>query len=240
MGMYDEFASVYDEFMRDAPYDQWLALLSARFQLDQLDVVDVGCGTGTLTIPVALSSRSCIGIDVSDAMLSRAQVRAIEARARVQWMCQDIRQLRLPKRVNLVLATCDVLNYLGTEQDIQATLQAIAESLCDGGIFGFDVIGPRRLLQLNDGYWHQIEENAVILHETTVQGHEIWHDVHAFVDENEGLYRRIEERHHQVYYPMHRIETLLEEAGFCLREMIGDFGLTDVQEADRVIVLAEK
>lgn len=238
--MYDTFATVYDVLMQDAPYDEWLTYLSEQFPLADYDVLDVGCGTGTLTVPLAVLSRSCIGIDPSEPMLARAQAEAMEKRAHVHWLCQDVRTMRLPKSVDLAIATCDVMNYLVVKGDVQKALKAVSDALSTNGIFAFDVLGPARVDALRSGYWHHVEEHVVMLHETMVDGDQIWHDVHAFVDEGSGLYRRIEERHHQVYYPIEALEAMLHEAGFRVRERMGDFGKTAVHEADRVIFVAEK
>ncbi|GLV14156.1 methyltransferase [Alicyclobacillus hesperidum] len=240
--LYDAFADVYDALMADAPYAEWQAFLEERYRLDSLDIADIGCGTGVLTVELGRQARFCIGVDQSEAMLSIAQERAMAAGARIVWLTQDMRELRLPRPVDLAIATCDVLNYLTCEDDLRQAFRAIANTLRNGGVFAFDVIGPARLDMLQHGYWHQVDDDVVLLHETDVQRDWVRHEVVAFarVQEvaGEPLYRRIEERHQQRYYPLAQVQEALAAAGLQLIEATGDFGRQSVETADRLVCRA--
>lgn len=240
MSTYEGFAQIYNLFMQDAPYGQWLALLRQNWTLASLDVADIGCGTGALTIPLSFETKTCVGVDASESMLAQAQARAIAERSRVNWLCQDIRQLRLPRLTNLVVSSCDVVNYLLSQGDLRAVFSAVYQALSPQGAFAFDAIGPTRVEALRDGYFHQIEEDAVMLHETKVKGNHISHEICAFVSTDDGLYERIEEQHTQMYFTPEEISDCLRACGFQIRNILADFQQTDLATADRVIYLAEK
>jgi SAM-dependent methyltransferase len=237
---YEGFARIYDVFMADAPYAPWLKLLRDTYPLGEMDITDVGCGTGMLTVPLAALSRTVTGVDVSEEMLAKAQERAMAAHSRVTWLCQDMRHLRLPAPMDLIISTCDVVNYLNSHVDLKSAFSRIFEALKPGGRFAFDAIGPRRLAALAEGYWHQIEDVAVMLHETRVEDHRIEHDIHAFVMDEDGLYERIEERHRQMYFSATVLVECLEECGFQVTHQLADFEAGRLEHADRLVFIANK
>ncbi|MFB5189990.1 class I SAM-dependent DNA methyltransferase [Alicyclobacillus fastidiosus] len=237
MKTYDEFASVYDVFMADAPYDEWMDLILSHWPLAARDVADAGCGTGILTVPLSASARTCIGVDASETMLAKAQERALEMRSHVTFLCQDLRELRLPHAVDLVVSTCDVMNYLPLS-DLPRVFAGIRKSLKPTGAFAFDIIGPRRVAALAQGYWHQIEDDAVLLHETRVVERVIEHEVHAFVRLDDGLYERIEEEHRQYYHEEAEVARVLRDCGFQVDSVLADFARERTGEADRLVFIA--
>lgn len=240
MSVYERFAEVYDMFMQDAPYAAWLSYVTAHWNLDSMDIADIGCGTGVLTVPLARLAKTCVGIDSSEAMLTIAQERAFDEHVRVDWLCQDIRKMRLPRQLDLAISTCDVLNYLSGLSHLEEACRAVHKSLKPGGIFAFDAIGPKRMMSLAQGYWHQIEEDAALLHETRVVDKRIEHEVHAFVLDEDGRYDRIEEHHVQMFYTAEEIISVLRNIGFTQIEAFPDFkhGRIDDADADRYIFVA--
>lgn len=243
MSVYEGFAKVYDVFMQDAPYQLWLEFLQKNWTLASLDVVDIGCGTGLLTVPLARICCTCVGVDQSEAMLSVAQMRSEEERVRVIWMCQDALELRLPRRVQLAVSTCDVVNYIDSKENLVTMFKAIYRELDDGGSFVFDAMGPSRVRAFDEGYWHQVDDDAVLLHETSVLDGEIHHDVHMFVrdEDDEACYRRIEEHHVQWFYDADELVECLKLAGFENVIKMHDFlPHNSEMEPDRYVFKASK
>lgn len=239
---YSEFAAIYDMFMNGAPHDAWLNVITRRWpDLESLDVVDIGCGTGQLTLELAARCRRVYGVDRSDEMLAQAAHAAMDANVAVQWLCQDIREIKLPGRVHLAVACCDVLNYVPSQEDLRVCLQGVANQLHPGGWFCFDVFGPARIRALKEGVWHDIRDDAAVLFETDVDedSGRIRYDVHMFVSEDGSLYRRYEEHHVQQYYTLDVLLQVLDSTGF-KAEIEGDFGRETVDGADRICVVAQK
>jgi ubiquinone/menaquinone biosynthesis C-methylase UbiE len=107
-------------------------------------VLELGCGTGRVTIPVARTGVRVIGIDRSVEMLRYARKRATRARLgnRVAWLRGDIRSLpfRQPAPFGLVMAPYGILQSLVSESDLTATLASVSGVLSPGGIFGVDLV----------------------------------------------------------------------------------------------------
>lgn len=242
MKPYSRFANIYDEFMEDAPNDQWLRWLTDLFpDLSAWDVVDLGCGTGIVAVELALRSRRVIGLDASETMLAQAAQSGVEKEVNVLWTCQDIREFELDEPVQLAISTCDVVNYLSGTEDLQRFVQRVAAALSAGGWFCFDVLGPSRFERLANGFWYDLQPHAAILFETDVDGPVISYDVNMFVAEHEdNTYQRYEEHHEQTYYSLLEIQACLEQNGFVVIHVRGDFGESSTVEADRVCIAAQK
>ncbi|MFN3366037.1 MAG: class I SAM-dependent methyltransferase, partial [Exiguobacterium mexicanum] len=113
---YEGFAYVYDELMKDAPYEDWVAFVRRHVQ-DGASLADVGCGTGSATIRLA-EHYETIGLDLSESMLEVAQEKALEAGITLPLWQQDMRELELPHPVDAVTILCDSLCYLEDEADV--------------------------------------------------------------------------------------------------------------------------
>lgn len=234
------FAAIYDEFMRDAPYELWFGWLKEQVpDLEHLSVADLGCGTGVFTRRLAGVCSSVFGIDLSAEMLSVAQQFAMEEQLRIGWLCQDMRQLHLPEKVHLIVSTSDSINYLPSVDDLRQALGRVFENLRPGGWVYFDLIGIRRLEELRKGFSYDLRSDAAALFESEVSEEgEITYDVHAFVSVGDGVYRRISEHHTQRYFAPETVSACLSEVGFTELEFRGDFGHSELKQAERYIVRA--
>jgi SAM-dependent methyltransferase len=239
---YGELATIYERFMVDAPYDAWMQWLDTHIpDLSRCTVADLGCGTGTLTRRLAQRAWRVMGIDASDAMLAVAAERALAEQVRVEWLCQDLRELRLPAPADLLVSTCDSFNYLLSPTDLGLALAAAYRNLKPGGWLCFDVLGPARLVALKAGLSYELDDDAAVLFESTVgEGGEITYEVHAFIRLDNGDYRRIQERHRQQFFSAADLAEQLAQIGFTSVAFSGDFGASDLGEADRLIVTARR
>ena len=126
--MYDDFAGVYDTLMDDYDYDAWsehyLSLIRDALGEPPARMAECACGTGSLTVRFARKGVNVVGVDLSAAMLRRAEEKARAWGVEAAFVRQDMRRLTLPRRVGAVLATCDGVNYLTTPQDVKAFFSA--------------------------------------------------------------------------------------------------------------------
>ena len=126
--IYTDFARVYDELMDNTPYEMWcerLDRLIAAYGVSKperdvegiLDsernlVVDLGCGTGTLTEMLYQKGYDCIGVDNSEEMLNIAMDKKAESGSEILYLHQDMRELDLYSTVGTVISVCDSVNYI--------------------------------------------------------------------------------------------------------------------------------
>lgn len=148
--MYGRFARVYDRLMGQMPYADWLAFLEECFVRygKPHHLVDLGCGTGNLAIPLARAGYRVLGIDLSEDMLDVARHKAEEAGVppeRLSWSRQDMREWQAEQPADCVFSFCDCLNYLLEEDDIRRVFRRTFDALAPGGLFVFDVHAPARM-----------------------------------------------------------------------------------------------
>ena len=141
---WDEYAPFYDWEnartlgRRDLPFWRTLAVAQGG------RVLELGCGTGRLTIPLGRAGVRVVGIDRSAPMLARARQRVVRGRLgdRVQLVRGDIRSLPFRRRApfSLVIAPYGMLQSLLRERDLAATLAAVHGALQRGGTFGVELV----------------------------------------------------------------------------------------------------
>ena len=105
-------------------------------------VLELACGTGQLTVPIALAGLPTVGLDQSSAMLDVAKKRASEAGAQVEFLQGDMRDFALGREFNLIIVTRNSLLHLLSTEDLLAAFTAIRRHLTPDGIFAFDIFNP--------------------------------------------------------------------------------------------------
>ncbi|HSA66520.1 MAG TPA: class I SAM-dependent methyltransferase [Methyloceanibacter sp.] len=107
-------------------------------------VLELACGTGRLTIPIARDGHEIVGLDVSSAMLDAARCKAKQARVReATFVRTDMRSFALGGRFALVIVSCNSLAHLTTNDDLKACFSRIREHLRPGATVAFDIVNPR-------------------------------------------------------------------------------------------------
>ncbi|MBC8079832.1 MAG: class I SAM-dependent methyltransferase [Gorillibacterium sp.] len=258
---YGRFASYYDRLMEDMPYAEWLAFLDecwVRYGHKPKSIADLGCGTGSLTIPLAERGFHVAGIDLSEDMLAVAQMKSESSHkgfisGSTTWLQQDMREWMLPSRVDAAISLCDCLNYLTEESDIAAAFRSTWEGLEPGGLFIFDVHTPYQLQNyakeqpfiLNEEdiayIWYcDLDEATLTLeHELTIFARE--KDDHPLKMLKSERFLKVEEIHVQRAYPLSWLEDQLLEAGFSRVDKYADFRFESPREnTERAFFVAVK
>jgi len=152
MEAYTDFASVYDIFMDNVPYEQWCErICSLLTKYDERVIpeddealaseanlcVDLGCGTGTLTRMLAKRGLDMIGIDSSYEMLEVARS-GDTYESEILYLNQDMREFELYSTVGSVVCVCDCINYLLEKEDVLSTFRLVNNYLYPRGLFIFD------------------------------------------------------------------------------------------------------
>jgi SAM-dependent methyltransferase len=116
-------------------------------------VLELACGTGRLTIPLAQDGHEVVGLDASPAMLAAARRKALEADVAATFLLGDMRDFDLGRSFGFVLVSCNSLSHLTEPEDLRACLTAIRRHLAPGGVLAFDVVlpDPRNLVPPEGG-----------------------------------------------------------------------------------------
>lgn len=219
MDAYTGFAEVYDLFMDQVPYEKWsgriIQILSAYGIRDGL-VLDLGCGTGSMTELLAGAGYDMIGVDASEEMLELAYEKRAESGHDILYLLQDMREFELYGTVRAIVSVCDSLNYITEEEELLHVFRLVRNYLDPDGVFFFDM--------------NTIYKYSEMLGETTIaenreEGSFIWenyydpeeqlnqYDLTLYIRDEDDRYTRFEETHIQKAYTLERVLELLQQAG---------------------------
>jgi SAM-dependent methyltransferase len=106
------------------------------------DVLELACGTGQLTVPVASAGLPIVGIDTSAPMLSTAKERAAAAKVSVEYLLGDMRNFDLGRQFGLIFIARNSLLHLHSTEEILAAFAMVRRHLAPEGIFAFDIFNP--------------------------------------------------------------------------------------------------
>ena len=245
MDAYTSFASVYDLFMDNVPYEEWCAFLCkilAQHGITDGPILDLGCGTGKMTRLMSEQGYDMTGIDNAAEML---QIAAMEpGEVPILYLLQDMQDLELDGCVRAVYSVCDCVNYVLDEEELQQAFSRVHEYLEEDGAFIFDVNTSYKYTKL-------LAENTFA--ESRDEGSFIWdnyyneeerineYDLTLFIPEGDELYRRYTETHYQRNYETETLLKLLKNAGFtdiCVYDDYTDAPLCETSE--RAVFVAKK
>jgi len=217
---YAALARNYDLWMRqDQPISLWvdsiLAEFSARGIRPGAKVLDLACGTGGITIPLAQAGYDLVAMDLSEEMLSVARDKAAAlGLPGIRWVCRDMAQGDFPGRYDAIICCCDGVNYLTCEEQLSSMLTACAKSLVPGGLLLFDVSAPAKLLPMaGQLYALDTDEGAYIWYNELEASDVIRMDITLFLPDGTGRFERHEEMHRQRAWKAAEIKTALKDAG---------------------------
>ncbi|KRF49785.1 methyltransferase [Bacillus sp. Soil745] len=245
---YERFAYVYDELMKDAPYEKWLMILTAKLEqygIGGRKVLDLACGTGEMTVELAQHGFEVTGVDLSDEMLLVANEKAVKLGLSIPLFQQNMAELEGLGQFDCVTIFCDSLNYLRDEEDIVKTFSRVHEHLKDGGLFMFDIHSLYKMEEIFSDHTFAVNGEEVSYIWDCFPGEEpysVEHDLSFFVrDDESGLYDRFDELHYQRTYPVEQYKKWLEQAGFTVSEILADLEEAPlVTETERILFVASK
>lgn len=141
MEAYTSFAYVYDTFMDNVPYGEWARHIREKLCKHGVTdgiVLDLGCGTGTMTERLAGYGYDMIGVDNSEEMLELAMEKKTESGYDILYLLQDMRGFELYGTVRAVVSVCDSVNYITEPDELEEVFRLVNNYLDPKGIFLFD------------------------------------------------------------------------------------------------------
>lgn len=231
MSAYEALASSYDGLTRDIPYEEilhfWEKILREHGKRPK-SVLDLACGTGSLSVLLAEAGYAVLGADASEEMLTIASGKAAGLQEnRPYFVCQKMQRLRLPQPVDSVICCLDSLNYLTKPDDCAATIRRVYDALAPDGVFFFDVNTPEKLRGL-DGqvFLDETPEAYCVWRAEFAQDENILYYGMDLFQRRGKLWSRSFEEHREYAYTMQQLTEYLQAAGFAEIEQYGDLRLS--------------
>lgn len=248
MDAYTSFASVYDTFMDNIPYEEWaeyLTKLLREYNIKDGLVLDLGCGTGNMTELLAESGYDMIGIDNAEDMLDIAMEKRAKSGHDILYLLQDMREFELYGTVKAIVSICDSINYITEEEELLEVFRLVNNYLDPKGVFIFDfntvykyseVLGNQTIAEdredcsfIWDNYYYDEEQ----INE---------YELSLFIKEDHSdLYRKYQETHFQKAYDLKTIQRLVEQSGLEYITAYDAFTKNPpTKESERIYVVARE
>ena len=217
---YEFLAGCYDEFTTDVPYPRWADYLEKHFARSALPirtVLDLACGTGSLTAELARRGYEMIGADCSEEMLSVAAEKCRGAGAiEPIFLHQAMEDLDLYGTIDACVCCLDSVNYVTSPKKLARAFRRVHTFLMPGGLFLFDVNTPDKLRALDGQMFLDEDEDAYCVWraEFSPRRRVCTYGMDIFRLEPGGLWSRGEEVHEEYAYEPAELEAMLGRAGF--------------------------
>lgn len=221
MSSYGLLAGCYDQLTYDVDYAAWADYIEkhfARRPLPGRTVLDLACGTGSLTRELALRGYELIGVDRSPEMLAKAaeKNRGV-APVEPMFLCQPMEKLDLYGTIDACVCCLDSANYVTSPRRLAQAFQRVHLFLMPGGLFLFDVNSPEKLAGL-DGqvFLDETEDTYCVWRaEFSKRSRVCSYFMDIFrLDRETGRWDRGEELHEERAYTVPELTAMLEGAGF--------------------------
>jgi len=215
----------HEDFSEDIPF--YLAQIE-RFGEP---VLELACGTGRITIPIAQKGIQISGLDISEAMLGRARQKAADQGVDVEWIKADCRTFKLAERFKLIIYPFNSIGHLHDLESIEACFTRVRNHLAEGGRFIIDIFNPRLDILRRDAsrrypvveYTDPDGKGRVVVTENNV------YDRASQINKVKWYYRigdqggeMVKSLNMRIFYPQ-ELDSLLHYNGFQIKAKLGDY-----------------
>ncbi|MGL4607183.1 MAG: class I SAM-dependent DNA methyltransferase [Eubacteriaceae bacterium] len=246
--MYEEFALVYDELMKEINYSEWTSYLQRLFlnaKREIKSVLEFGCGTGNITCRLAEKGFDIAAVDLSETMLTIADEKADRLGLKnIQFYLGDMSSFQINKKFDAVISCCDSVNYLKDIETLQSFLLCSYDCLETNGRLYFDLNTITKYKQTiyDNTYVYDLDDiYCVWENEPNFAQNEMKFHLTFFSKNDNNTYNRHEETQTQYLFTIEDVFRSLTHIGF-KNIKIYDFGsyVQGSNESERVQIIAEK
>ena len=244
--IYNDFSKIYDRF-QEIDYDAFIDFYKALFErigFNPKTVVDLGCGSGAVTLRLKRAGYDVAGIDISPDMLAIAQNKADEENLDILFLNMDMCEFQLPEPVDCVISALDCVNYLESIADVRAAFEHVCSSLNPGGVFIFDINSEYKLTEIlgNNTFVYE-DDSAYCVWDCGYfpEDNVVSFDLNFFINDRDGGYSRYKEYQEETVYSIDEITSLLSECGFKNIEVYGNLYFEKPKpDTERIFFVARK
>ncbi|MBR5453586.1 MAG: class I SAM-dependent methyltransferase [Clostridia bacterium] len=230
--IYSGIFRVYDRLNGDIDYSGWADFVEenfSRFAGRKVEsVLDLACGTGSMTIELARRGYDMTGVDLSSDMLSVARDRALDEEITgILWLLQDMREFELYGTVDAVVCALDSLNYLRNTKELEKVFSLVNNYLYPGGVFLFDMNTPYKFENIYADNSYVLEDEGIYCgwqNEYNDKTKLCRFYLSVFEENDDGSYTRTDEVQTERCFSLGSIKRALSSAGL---ELCGIYGGTD-------------
>ncbi len=244
MNSYEALSVYYDRFTRDVGYAEWADFFEEVFRQENVHpklMLDLACGTGSLTKEFAGRGYEMIGVDASPEMLMRAMDNTIGCKPRPLFLNQRMEELDLYGTVDVCLCCLDSVNYVTEQETLQRAFDRVHLFLEPGmGLFVFDVNTPEKFERIDGNSYVREEEDVFCVWQAAVEDGLCAYQFDIFTREDD-VWIREQETHEERVYSLDTLSDMLVHAGFSEIKTYGGLDFSPVRGGeDRVFFTARR
>lgn len=226
---YSTFARYYDNLTANIDYikrAEYFHEIIKRYKNTEGSILlDLACGTGSISEEMAKIGYDVIGVDYSDEMLGIALDKKFDSGLNILYLCQDMRKLDLYGSMDVTICALDSINHLNSLADVKKVFENVALFSEPQGLFIFDIntLYKHRNILANNTFTYETDNVFCVWENTLVEDtDEVKMNLEFFELEENGLYSRTSDSFSEKAYSEESIEELLRECGFELLAKFGD------------------
>ena len=167
--IYDLISKLYDKVNEDIDYSAWADFIEQIIKKEYKEgtpelVLDLGCGTGRMTLELAARGYDMTGVDISPEMLDAARDSAEKKGMadKILWLCQDMTEFELYGTVDVTVSCLDCINHLESKADLEKCLDLVHNYLIPDGLFIFDINGKAKFENVYSDNSYVMEEDGSV------------------------------------------------------------------------------
>jgi ubiquinone/menaquinone biosynthesis C-methylase UbiE len=243
---YDNFSRFYDLLTDNVEYEKRADYFCRLLSLCGINggiLLDLACGTGSISVEMAKKGFDVIGVDSSIGMLNAARQKIYESGEQILLLNQSMDDIDLFGTVDCAVCVLDSINHLADENQVKRTFEKVSLFMNPGGAFAFDVntLYKHKNVLADNTFVYDLDELYCVW-QNNFNAADGSVDISLdFFEEDDGAYYRSYESFTEKAYDLADIEKWLEEAGF---EVVGIFDDMTTEKAhpetERAVFLAKK
>ena len=248
MASYGDFAYYYDMLTENVDYEkrcEYICSLLAENGVSEGILLDLACGTGTMSLMLSERGYDVVGVDGSEEMLTQAQEKKMETGADVIFLCQRMEELDLFGTINAAVSTLDSINHVTDEDTVKEIFRRVSLFMEDKGIFVFDVNTPYKHREVlgDNTFIYDLDEVYCVWQNSTDENlvTTISLDLFEKDEDDEETYYRYSEEFSERAYDLDDIKTWLENCRFEVLARYEEMTKDDVRsDTQRAVFVARK
>ena len=229
MNMYSDLAPFYDKLNGEVDFKKWADYFEKQMKkygrISFHEVLDLGCGTGRMTLELHRRGYDMVGLDLCEEMLSVALESALNEKngQNILWLAQNMTNFELYGTVDATVSCLDGLNHLDNLDALRNCLSTVHNYLVPNGLFMFDVNTPYKFQNVYGNNAYILEDEGILCawQNITEDSHTTF-CISLFAEEEDGCYSRYDSEQTETCFAYDELIALFQESGFALESVHSD------------------